>query len=137
MDSRPEEKAWPGRTRQLLICDQEPETIDHIVVDCSFSRQIWFRASTVLGAPLQQSPSGTIVEWWETWRSQWTGSCMRGADTLFALIAWEIWKERNAQCFCRANIEVQALMAGIKCQAEQWVQAGAKHLGCLLQRVIG
>jgi hypothetical protein len=25
-----------------LLCDQEPETIDHIVVECLYSRQIWF-----------------------------------------------------------------------------------------------
>jgi len=31
-----------------------------------------------------------------------------------------------------ANTQVNALMAIIKHQAEQWVQASAKHLGCLL-----
>jgi hypothetical protein len=119
------------------LCDQEPESIDHIVVGCSFSRQIWFTASAALGTQLQQPPSGTIAEWWDTWRSQWTGTYMMGADTLFALIAWEIWKERNGRCFRGANTKVQALMAIIRFNAEQWVQAGAKHLGCLLQRVIG
>jgi hypothetical protein len=62
---------------------------------------------------------------------------MMGADTLFALITWEIWKEWNARCFRGANPEVQVLMAIIRFNAEQWVQADAKHLGCLLQRVIG
>ena len=56
---------------------------------------------------------------------------------MFALIAWEIWKERNARCFRGAATQITAIKATIKLQAELWVQAGAKHLGCLIQRVIG
>jgi hypothetical protein len=119
-----------------LLCDQEPDTIDHIVVECSYSRQIWFGAATALGEQTHHPPTGSILEWWHAWRSQWTGSCRKGSDSLFALIAWEIWKERNARCFRGANTEVHALKAGIKYQADQWVQADAKHLGCLLQQVI-
>jgi hypothetical protein len=119
-----------------FLCDHDSETIDHIVVECSFARQLWFEAAAALGVHLNQQPAGTIVAWWETWRALWPNHA-KGADSLLALIAWEIWKERNARCFRGAVTQIPAIKASIKQQAELWVQAGAKHLGCLLQRVIG
>jgi hypothetical protein len=41
-----------------LLCDQEPETIDHIVVKCSYFRQIWFGAAMAMGEQTHQPPPG-------------------------------------------------------------------------------
>jgi hypothetical protein len=35
-----------------FLCDQEPKTIDHIVVLCSFAKQVWWNTSSVL-SPVQ------------------------------------------------------------------------------------
>jgi hypothetical protein len=35
-----------------FLCDQEPETIDHIIVTCSFSQQIWWNVATALQRPM-------------------------------------------------------------------------------------
>lgn len=118
------------------LCDQEDETIDHIVVECSFAHQLWFEAASELGANLQQQPAGLITDWWDTWRNLWPPKFAKGADTLFALVAWELWKERNARCFRGAKTQIQSVKAFIKVQASLWVQAGAKDLGRLIQRVI-
>jgi hypothetical protein len=32
------------------LCDQEPETIDHIIASCSFSKQVWWNILARLGA---------------------------------------------------------------------------------------
>lgn len=85
------------------LCDQEPECIDHIIVNCSYSRQVWTLAALALGIGPQPPPTGNILDWWTTWRSRWTGILAKGADTLFLLIAWELWKERNARCFRGAS----------------------------------
>lgn len=50
---------------------------------------------------------------------------------------WELWKERNARWFHEATTQVPHLLAVIKHQVEQWVQACAKGLGCLLQQAVG
>jgi hypothetical protein len=47
------------------LCDQEPETIDHIITSCSFSRQVWWNILTVLGADVSQIRGGTLVDWWD------------------------------------------------------------------------
>lgn len=118
-----------------FLCDQMPETIDHIVVDCSFSRVIWTSAAAALGTNLQLQPAGTILDWWDVWRSLWPGY-EKGADSLFTLIAWELWKERNARCFRGATTQAFALLTSIRHHAEAWERAGAKQLGRLLQRVV-
>lgn len=37
----------------------------------------------------------------------------KGADSIFLLVAWELWKEQNARCFRGANTQVPQLLATI------------------------
>jgi hypothetical protein len=55
------------------------------------------------------------------------------ADTLFALVAWELWKERNARCFRNATSTVGQVLSTIKQAANQWIDTGACKLGCLVR----
>jgi hypothetical protein len=48
-----------------LLCDQETETIDYIMVTCSFSRQVWCGVRAALGETHQLLPSDSIVDWWD------------------------------------------------------------------------
>jgi len=70
-----------------FLCDQQAETIDHIIIQCPFARQLWVEAASALGGQVQQQPDGTMVEWWGTWRVLWPTAYAKGADTMFALIA--------------------------------------------------
>jgi hypothetical protein len=51
----------------------------------------------------------------------WTGTNRNGADSVFTLVAWELWKERNARCYRGATTQLPQLLAMIKHEAEQWV----------------
>jgi hypothetical protein len=73
-----------------FLREQEPETIDHIIVSCSFARQVWWSISNILQQPMTAAPHGTTMEWWLTWRHQWNGEERKGADSIFALVAWEL-----------------------------------------------
>lgn len=64
--------------------------MDHIVVDCVFARQIWVDAATAMDVQLTQPPAGAILDWWEAWRGLWPQEFPKGADSLFALISWEL-----------------------------------------------
>ena len=61
----------------------------------------------------------------------WTGQKQKGLDSLFALVSWTIWKERNARCFRDASTIVSQLLQVIKAEAEIWIQAGVRDLECL------
>lgn len=48
--------------------DQAPETIDHIVVTCPYTREVWNLIYQVFGRQLPQA-STSIVGWWRRLRS--------------------------------------------------------------------
>jgi hypothetical protein len=52
-------------------------------------------------------------------------------DSLFALVCWTIWKERNARCFRETTSSVNEVLQLIKAKADRWIEAGARGLEAL------
>jgi hypothetical protein len=46
-----------------FLCDQEQETIDHIITSCSFSRQVWWNILATLGADASLVGGDTLLSW--------------------------------------------------------------------------
>ena len=116
-----------------FLCDQEAETIDHIIASCSYSRQVYWHILVALGADASQVGRDSMLSLWNTWRARWRGDKRKGADSLFALVAWELWKERNGRCFRQASSTVMQILTHIMHIADQWIDAGAAKLRCLLR----
>ena len=57
----------------------------------------------------------------------------RGFRSLLLLVNWELWLERIARTFKRAERPVHILLLKIKEEARNWGFAGAKHLSALLE----
>jgi hypothetical protein len=98
------------------------------VASCSFSRQVGWTILSILGADASLVGDETLLAWWDRWRLRWHGERQKGADTLFALVAWEIWKERNARCFRNASSNISELLNTIRLNADLWIEGGARHL---------
>lgn len=128
-------RRWHGLDAldHCYLCDQEPETIDHIIASCSFSRQVWWNILAVLRANASQIGEDSILAWWNAWRLHWTSNKRKGADSLFALVAWELWTERNARCFRNNASTLPQVLSIVKHVADQWIDAGASNLGCLVR----
>ena len=49
-----------------FLCDQEQDTVDHILAQCVYARQVWFECFSKVGIPLQLIPNGheKVEEWW-------------------------------------------------------------------------
>ena len=62
------------------------------------------------------------------------GERRKGLDTLFALVSWQLWKERNARCFRSLTASIAETLHMIKIEADRWIEAGAQGLRCLAQR---
>jgi hypothetical protein len=82
-----------------FLCDQEPATIDHIIVTCSFSQQVWWNvatalqrpsAATALQRPMVTTLTASAFDWWTARRQLWAGQERTGADSIFLLVAWEL-----------------------------------------------
>ena len=112
------------------LCSQSSETIDHLVVACVFSRDVWFQALQL--QQLSPSQNDSFCEWWLQARKRIPKSPRRGFHTLVLLIGWMLWKERNARTFRGEAMTVPQLILLIKEEAMQWDQAGFKHLRSLL-----
>uniref|UniRef100_A0A453IF99 Reverse transcriptase zinc-binding domain-containing protein n=1 Tax=Aegilops tauschii subsp. strangulata TaxID=200361 RepID=A0A453IF99_AEGTS len=51
---------------RCLLCDQEPETIQHLLLECPFARQAWHEALAWLRIPApipNREPS--LMDWWK------------------------------------------------------------------------
>lgn len=110
---------------ECYLCDQAPESIDHILTCYLYTREVWFHISSALGQHLPPAER-SVIAWWRRLRAGWHGNNRKDADSLFAPVCWQIWKERNARRFREAKATVQELLLVIKAEADQWVRAGAK-----------
>ena len=84
------------------FCDPEPETCDHILVNSTFAKQVWWDVISALDCTCSFSPCQlTLRDWWTHCRQLQVKERRKGFDTLFMSIAWFLWKERNACLFDR------------------------------------
>lgn len=115
------------------LCDQEPESIHHLLVHCAFTRQAWSNIAAALGVTLQAASEGvSVLCWWTELQRSWSGTRKKGFDSLFMLSSWVIWKERNARCFRECATTIGELLLLIKHEVRQWTSAGAVNLERLI-----
>ena len=92
---------------------------------------IWEVLFTRAGLPFPSSADCQgPLEWWRRIRDGWPFSSKRGVDTLFGLVSWVVWRERNAYCFNGALPSFgTALSAAVRDLAQLWELGGAVKLG--------
>lgn len=115
------------------LCDQCSESLDHLLLGCVYSRELW---SAVLGKlnlhHLIQDQQDCIFVWWLQARKSVPKVARAGFDSLFLLIGWSIWKERNARTFGGQSCSPMGLLASILDEAREWNVAGYRSLSALL-----
>jgi hypothetical protein len=74
----------------------------------------------------------TLLAWWECLVTSQTLRRRRGASTLFIIVAWHLWKERNARLFDNRSAPIVVILDMIKMEIDLWIAGGAKELGSLL-----
>jgi hypothetical protein len=56
---------------ECALCSQEDETINHLFLQCTFSREVWFRALNNCGwGHLVLEPNDRLVDWWVATRKR-------------------------------------------------------------------
>jgi hypothetical protein len=108
-----------------IICDQEAETMDHILLGCTFSREVWVSWLRSLHLANDITVQEAVaMEWWLHSRKFIPKPIRQGFDSLFFLIGWMLWKERNARTFNRTATSAPQLSVLIKEEADAWCAAG-------------
>lgn len=112
------------------LCGLEEETHQHLLWSCPFIRQLWRVTTQKLALP-EQPHATTWQTGWRRWRRGIPAQQRRGFDSLFVLVIWLTWKERNTRIFQATLSTVGALFSRCKEEALLWTLAGAKKLGHL------
>jgi len=71
---------------ECYLCDQDPETIDHIIT----MTHLVAHFDGARDRCRSGGGWGSITDWWKQWRQRWHGEKKKGADTLFTLMACEL-----------------------------------------------
>jgi hypothetical protein len=125
-----------GLTQSLLcpLCDQHDETINHLLVGCSFARHFWFELLRPFG--LQDFLPGQDIDdfdhWWCFNSARLGGLSKKGFDSLVALGAWMLWKHRNGVVFNGSHPNLVVAVRLAREEAFLWSLAGIKDFSYLL-----
>jgi hypothetical protein len=83
-----------------FTCLQEEDTVDHILVQCPYSRMVWFRCFQETGLQIEQPQMDSLFEaWWSRVTLNVRERNRRKFDALVILIGRTLWKQRNARVF--------------------------------------
>jgi hypothetical protein len=115
------------------LCDQEEETIHHLLVTCIFSHQLWCILLQHVGlAGMSPQPSeASFDEWWRRVISSATSTLKGGLNSLLMLGAWTLWRHRNDCVFNGVSPRLSTALAMAMEEAWAWCMAGAKGLSLL------
>ena len=70
-----------------ILCNQEPESIDHLLLLCPFSREIWFRVLSWFswGEVAPDSQAFNLAVWWAAARKRIPRDTCKGFDSIVVL----------------------------------------------------
>lgn len=75
---------------KCLLCDQEEETMQHILLQCVFAREVWFHTLSLIG--LQHLTPGTaessFQDWWHRSGTTVQKAQKKGFNSAVILVAW-------------------------------------------------
>jgi hypothetical protein len=72
-----------------------------------------------------------LRECWEHLVAMQQPRTRKGASTLFMIVAWHLWKDRNLRLFEQRTAITSVIIDRIKPEANLWVVAGARKIGRL------
>ncbi|WVZ69203.1 hypothetical protein U9M48_018027 [Paspalum notatum var. saurae] len=107
------------------LCDQEAESINHLLLHCSFSKHVWFLALQKLAwHSLLPDPGVSLMEWWCSVRGKVVVEQRSGFDAVILLVVWTLWKERNARVFDGKCSSPHDVLSKLLSEARLWDLAG-------------
>ena len=115
------------------LCDQEEETVQHILTTCVFARQFWFAVLQPLNlvALVPSRRTISLADWWLRAWIKVPKQHKKGFNSLVMLGAWIILKHRYACVFDGSAPCFQVALRAYKEELQLWIAAGDKGLRAL------
>lgn len=129
------EKRGLPHPEHCLLCDQEEETVQHILITCVFVREFWFNVLHRLNWSNLVPNRRTIcfAELWKKSLKKVQRQHRKGFNSLVILGAWILGKHRNACILDGAAPSIQDALQAFKDESHLWQLAGARKLAALNQ----
>lgn len=105
------------------LCDQGDEDINHLLLHCVFTREIWTKLGQAMGITGMTPTVGEDLKAWCT-RAIPQGKHGKSYRAIHLLTMWVLWKHRNSVVFDGARPDVQLVMRKIASECVLWRQAG-------------
>ena len=95
------------------------------MLNCSYSRSIWFEILSGLGRPeLTPSAMENLQDWWTKITLHWPTKEAPKVRSLVLLAMRSIWLERNNRVFSRGARTEAGLLDAIMAEDERWKIVG-------------
>jgi hypothetical protein len=119
------------------LCDQEEETINHLLVACVFAREFWFHLLRQVGlqALSPQPGENSFLDWWDRANGATSELLRQGVNSLIMLGAWTIWSHRNRCVFDGAAPSIAGALVMAGEERRLWTLAAARGLSLLFVRL--
>jgi hypothetical protein len=103
--------------------------MQHLLVACVFARQTWFLVLSLIGLQQLAPDPGVSVfqEWWKAAVLKVPKQKRGGFNSMVTLVAWWLWKHRNACVFDKVSPSVVMIVKDIE-EARLWCLTGAPGL---------
>jgi hypothetical protein len=113
-----------------ILCDQEDETVQHILTNGVFARQFWhdFLSQIGLTAVVPKRRDVCFVDRWRKASSKIPKGKRKGFNSVVILGAWSLWNHRNRCVFDGARPCLESLKEGFREELQLWFLAGVKNL---------
>ena len=105
--------------------------MDHLLVACVFARGVWHKVLVAWGGTMgHPGPEDRLLPWLTSCVEGFTHH-RRDGEAILCLVAWELWKHRNAIVFDKARPSEGVVMARIVDESKAWVEARLLREGAL------
>jgi hypothetical protein len=110
-------RQWPYDPVSSL-CNLEAETASHLILHCTFARQVWDKMKVWTGNLIQMPAQGVkVLDWWQKELAQLPKNTRRLKAAMMIYAAWSIWKARNRCVFDHKLLTPTEVMQEIKVEA--------------------
>lgn len=104
------------------LCDQLPENINHLLLGCVFSREVWYNFFRHWGKEnWTPNAESSLPEWWSSISSD--GRTKKDLATVITLVCWMLWKHRNGVVFDKKSPSLARVKAEMAEESLNWSQA--------------
>jgi hypothetical protein len=115
------------------LCDQEEETIQHLLISCVFARQFWYLLLRRSGLPNLSLDNAlySLDDWWSRVVEKIPRDLQSGFNSLVILGAWSLWRQHNDYVFNGRSPSLASALTLAGDELRMWCRVGAKGLNLL------